>query len=181
MPEGVVIRHDACHLELLLPGYFQQQTLGKIRKAFKLIKDRPWQNDDARETLGQFFPEWEQGFKDRHACAEFDLLIAVHKAEEKRKAMEVLGTALFENIRRAERWLDHVKTKRRNTGNRTADEKVAQELAEAIEELKRARKPITDHEDAIREVRKLEKEVKESKAALERGRKIIKGYKAIKD
>jgi ribosome maturation protein Sdo1 len=65
MPPRVLIRYDRCELTLKLPIYFAEQDMNKIRKVFKLLADRPYQNETAYETLYQFFPEWEHDLKER--------------------------------------------------------------------------------------------------------------------
>ena len=173
-PEIVTIRYDACCLELLLPAYFQEQTISKIRKTLKLVKYRQWQNGAAHETLERFFPEWEQSLKDRHACAEFDLLIAEYKAEEKRRAVAALGTALDENIKRQRDTLNRAKKAIRE--KRMEPEKLVMYKAA----YDAAMKPRADHEAAVKKVKSLEREVKTSKTALEHGYKVFNAYEATK-
>lgn len=63
MPESVLIQYDKCRMTLYLPAFFDGSSLENIRKAFKLLSERPHQNDTAFETLDRFFPAWEQHFK----------------------------------------------------------------------------------------------------------------------
>lgn len=41
MPESVLIQYDKCCLTLSLPTFFESSTIGNIKKAFRLLKDRP--------------------------------------------------------------------------------------------------------------------------------------------
>lgn len=51
------------HQGLPLPAFFDSSSLANIRKVFKLLSKRPYQNAPAFETLDRFFPAWEQHFK----------------------------------------------------------------------------------------------------------------------
>lgn len=59
MPESVLIQYDKCCLTLSLPTFFEGSTMGNIKKAFRLLRDRPRQNEAAFETLDRFFLSWE--------------------------------------------------------------------------------------------------------------------------
>lgn len=63
MPERVLIQYDACRMVLYLPAFFDGSSLANIRKAFKLLSERPHQNAPAFETFDRFFPAWEQYLK----------------------------------------------------------------------------------------------------------------------
>lgn len=63
MPDSILIQYDACRMTLYLPAFFDDGTLKNIRKAFKLLSKRPYQNAAAFETLDRFFPTWEQHLK----------------------------------------------------------------------------------------------------------------------
>ncbi len=58
MPESALIQYDACRMTLNLPAFFAVSTMGNIRKVFKLLSKRPYQNETAFQTLDQFFPAW---------------------------------------------------------------------------------------------------------------------------
>lgn len=68
MPESVLIQYDKCHLTLNLPTFFESSTLSNIQKAFRLMRDRPHQNETAFETLDRFFLAWEQNLKQHLEC-----------------------------------------------------------------------------------------------------------------
>lgn len=42
--------------------------MGNIKKAFKLMRDRPLQNEIALETLDRFFLAWERDLKQQLEC-----------------------------------------------------------------------------------------------------------------
>lgn len=63
MPESVLIQYDKCCLTLGLPTFFEGSTMGNIKKAFRLLRDRPRQNAPAFETFDRFFPAWELHLK----------------------------------------------------------------------------------------------------------------------
>lgn len=63
MPDSVLIQYDNCRMTLYLPAFFDGNTLENIRKVFKLLSKRPYQNASAFETFDRFFPAWEQHFK----------------------------------------------------------------------------------------------------------------------
>ena len=158
-------------MELYLPVFFEQATLGNIRKVFKLLRDHAWENDDAHETLDRFFPEWEQTLKDRLAQCEIDLKAAKQDAEDKRRIVSALGSTLDEQIEQAKRWLAHAKKRAK---------KRPEEVSEYTAALKKAEKPKTDHLQAVKEVKRAEQYLKTTKAAVERCGVIITAYKAIK-
>ena len=60
MPERVLIQYDACRMTLYLPAFFYDSSMKNIRKAFKLLSERPHQNAPAFEIFDRFFPAWEQ-------------------------------------------------------------------------------------------------------------------------
>lgn len=68
MPESVLIRYDNAILRLNCPHFFESSTTGNIKKAFRLIRDRPRQNEIALETLDRFFLAWEQNLKQQLEC-----------------------------------------------------------------------------------------------------------------
>ena len=188
MPESVLILHDRCRLNLALPIYFEEQSLDKVRKVFKLLGDRMWQNDKeggAIETLDQFFPAWRQELKDRLDRTAADLLTATQDAEEKRRAVAVMGSALDEQITQAKnrvaegkKWLAHEKRRRKARPDEIS--KIKEQIKQLEELLKAAMRPKNDHQAAVKEVKRLEKEVKAAKAAIERGSKVISAYEALK-
>ena len=182
MPESVLILYDRCRLNLALPLYFEEMPLEKIRKVFKLLKDRTWQNDAAWETLDQFFPAWEQELKQRLDSTEQRLLIAKQDAEAKRRTMEAMGSALETNITQAKIWLQHAKKQlKRLSKTPSAERGKAERRVEAYEnDLKNAMRPKTDYQNAVKEVKRLENAVKATKTAIVRGSKIISEYKALK-
>jgi len=63
-PLRVAICYDRFKAMLNLPIAFELLDLPKIYALFKLIKQRPGQNEKAFEVLDQFFPAWLQGFFD---------------------------------------------------------------------------------------------------------------------
>lgn len=63
MPKSVLIQYDTCRMTLHLPAFFDGSSLANIRKAFKLLSERPHQNAPAFETFDRFFPAWEQHLK----------------------------------------------------------------------------------------------------------------------
>lgn len=63
MPESVLIQYDTCRMTLNLPAFFAVSTMGNIRKVFKLLSERPYQNDTAFQILDQFFPAWAESLK----------------------------------------------------------------------------------------------------------------------
>lgn len=63
MPERVLIQYDKCRVTLNLPAFFEVSDAGNIKKAFRLIRDRPHQNEIALEMLDRFFLAWEQHLK----------------------------------------------------------------------------------------------------------------------
>ena len=169
-PHSLYVQYDRCRLTLNLPVYFEEMTIEKIRKVFKLIADRPYQNETARETLDQFFPAWVQDIKDRLGRAEADLTAAKRDAEEKRRTVAALGSTLDENIAQAKRWLAHAKKRRT---------KRPDEISEYTAALKKATRPKDEHLQAVKEVKRLENTVKQLKAGVERSGKIINAYKNI--
>ena len=92
-PESVLILYDRCKLNLVLPLYFEDMPLDKIRKVFKLLGARAWQNPAAWDTLDAFFPAWQQELKDRLDRTAADLLTAKEYAENKRRTLAALGSA----------------------------------------------------------------------------------------
>lgn len=63
MPKSVLIQYDTCRMTLYLPAFFDGSSLANVRKAFKLLSERPHQNAPAFETFNLFFPAWEQHLK----------------------------------------------------------------------------------------------------------------------
>lgn len=63
MPKSVLIQYDTCRMTLYLPAFFDGSSLANVRKAFKLLSERPHQNAPAFETFDRFFPAWEQHLK----------------------------------------------------------------------------------------------------------------------
>ena len=171
MPETVLVLYDRCRLTLKLPIYFDEAGMEQVRKVFKLIRDRPWQNDNTHETLDQFFPAWERDLKDRLEQTTARLTAAKLDAEAKRRTVAAMGSVFEENIKQAQARLAHA----RKRAKKNPDE--VQEYKDA---LQRAKKPKTDHENAVKEVKSLELAVKRTKAAIERGGKITILYKAIR-
>lgn len=184
-PPSVLIQYDRCRLMLNLPIFFEEQGLDKIRKVFKLIDERVYQNETAIETLSRFWPEWEQTLKHRLDSTQAALETARIDAENKRRTVAALGSALDENIAQArsrvaegKKWLAHARKRRKPKPEEISEVKDALSKLEAV--LTQAMRPKTDHQQAVKEVKRLESAVKTAKAALERGGKVINAYKAIK-
>lgn|GEM_PF-6905919 len=76
---SALIIYNNCRLNLYLPIFFEETTLAKIRKVFKMLAERPYQNEVTYETLNQFFPEWESSIKER-----LELTLALQRTAEKK-------------------------------------------------------------------------------------------------
>ena len=171
IPSSVLIKYDRCRLTLNLPIFFDELALDKVRMVFKMLDERLWQNDDAIETLDQFFHAREQELKNRFDRAKAELTAAKKDAEDKRRVMAALGSTLDEGITQAENWLAHARKRAK---------KRPEEVKEYKDALERAMRPKTEHAHAVKEVKRLEREVKAAQAALERGSKVINAFKEIK-
>ncbi|GHU96186.1 hypothetical protein FACS1894208_10380 [Clostridia bacterium] len=65
LPVTIDIYMKRCHMSLKLPIFFEMAYLDGIRDVFKLMTVEPWRNDEAREKLRLFFPEWRQDLNAR--------------------------------------------------------------------------------------------------------------------
>jgi hypothetical protein len=165
-------------MRLNLPIFFDDAPIGNVRKVFKLMTVEPWRNEETREKLRQFFPEWEQALKDRLSLSESDLKAAKQDTEAKRRTMASFGSYLDESIAAAKRQLAAVKRwKVERDPASILRHKTAIQSAEAA--LAHAMKPKTDHEQAAKEVKRLESTVKALKAAIERCGKVTNAYSTI--
>ena len=185
MPTNVLIRYDLCKLTLNLPIFFEEQSLSDIRKVFKLISDRIYQNETALEKLDHFWPEWEQTLKNHLEQVTTELETAQKDAEGKKRFVEGFGAALDEiisktkdRIAEGKKWLAQAQNLRKSKPEEI------NEIKETLNKLKAMLDtvmfPKKKHMEAVKEVRRLEKAVKDAKAAVMRGEKIINAYKAIK-
>jgi len=111
MPPSVLVKYDRCRLTLALPVYFDEQSLEKIRKVFKLIRDRPWQNEDAIETLDQFFPAWKTSLKNDLDRAASEELAAAQKVKGSQSNVACFGSmvtkAMKDDLRTKQKDLKH--------------------------------------------------------------------------
>ena len=183
---SVLILYDRCRMTLVLPLYFAEMPMEKIRKVFKLLRDRAWQNDEAWETLDAFFPAWREELLDKLERLKAELSTAKRDAEEKRRTLAALGSAYDEHVQQArnriaegKKWLAHAK-KRRKPKPEELDE-INAAMKKLQNTLDNAMRPKTDHDKAIKEMKRLERAVKAAEAATERGNKVINAYEAIND
>lgn len=167
IPPTVLIQYDKCRLTLNLPIFFEVSPITNIRKVFKLLDGRPYQNETAHEILGQFFPAWERDTKDRLERAKAELTAAKRDAEEKRRHLAALGSTVDENIEQAKRWLAHAKKRAKKQPGEVDEYRAA---------LNKAMRPKTDYQQAVKTVKRLEATVKQANAALERSGKVINAY-----
>jgi hypothetical protein len=170
-PQSVLIRYDRAELTLNLPIYFDEMPLGKIRKVFKLLEERPDQNETAHERLDLFFTAWERDTKDRSDLLTAELETARRDAEDKRRTVAVMGSTLDERIEQEKHVFERAKRLKKTDPERY------EKYRAAYESVKR---PKTEHAQAVKEVKRLESAVKTGKAAVERCGVIITAYKAIK-
>ena len=170
-PISVLVKYDRCRLTLYLPIFFQEQTLDKVRKVFKMIDERLWDIEDAVEKLNQFIPAWESELKYNLDQAKAELVTAKQEAETKRRTVAALGSTLEANIAKAKVWLGHAKRKKK---------KNTDEINELKATLERAMRPKVEHEQAVKAVKELERRIKAATAALEKCAKVINAYKTIK-
>lgn len=86
------IQYDRCRLTLNLPIFFEEAPLTNIRKAFKLIGDRLYQNENTLELLERFFSMWEQDVKDRLELRKAGLTAAKLSTSELRSQVACFGS-----------------------------------------------------------------------------------------
>jgi len=171
MPPHVLIRYDRCELTLKLPVYFEKATLGQIRKVFKLLEGRPYQNDAAHETLDEFFPAWEQDLKNRIDRAGAELTDAKVDAENKRRIMAAFGSAMDEMLAHEKRVFQRARRIKKSDPER---------FEKCRAHYERVTRPKTDHLQAVKDLKSATARAKHAKAAVERCGVIYDAYKAIK-
>ena len=79
-------------MTLNLPAFFIDNTLKNIRKAFKLLSKRPYQNAAAFETLDRFFPAWEDDLKIQVELKEAGKQAAVQAVRAVESKVACFGT-----------------------------------------------------------------------------------------
>ena len=79
-------------MTLNLPAFFNDNTLKNIRKAFKLLSKRPYQNAAAFETLDRFFPAWEDDLKIQVELKEAGKQAAVQAVRAVESKVACFGT-----------------------------------------------------------------------------------------
>lgn len=92
MPKSVFIQYDKCEMVLNLPAFFADSPLPNIRKVFKLLRERPYQNETAFNTLDQFFPAWAESLKADHEQAIEDKKAAEQAARTTESKVACFGT-----------------------------------------------------------------------------------------
>lgn len=92
MPESVLIQYDKCRMTLNLPAFFEVSAAGNIKKAFRLIRDRPHQNEIALEMLDHFFLAWEQHLKHQLECDTQEKKAAEQTARAAESKVACFGT-----------------------------------------------------------------------------------------
>ena len=179
MPESVLIKYDRCKLNLVLPIYFEEQSVAKIHEVFKLLSEYAWQNEadwnadgySAWEVLDRFFATWKIELMHRLNRVEADLITAKRTEEEKRRTVAALGSVLDYRINQAS---EQVKLARRC---KKSDPKTYERCQQNYEIASR---PKVEHKQATKEVKRLQSAVKRAKAAVKRGGKIIDAYTTLK-
>lgn len=99
MPESVLIQYDTCRMTLNLPAFFAVSTMGNIRKVFKLLSERPYQNDTAFQTLDQFFPAWAESLKADQKRAVEEKKAAEQAARAAESTVACFGTMATEEMK----------------------------------------------------------------------------------
>jgi len=171
-PQSVLIQGARWELELNLPYYFENMSLEKIRKVFKLIDDRPFYNVTAYETLDLFFPEWERDLEAKLERDKTELAVAKADAEGKRRALEAWGSELERRIAIEKQAFERAVRFKKSNPERYEKCRAA---------LNAVMRPQKDYHLALRIVKKLEKVTKATTAALVRCGKVIKAYEALKE
>ena len=90
--QTVTVKYDECELEILIPDYFEEMPIYKIRKIYKLLRERHWQNEETLRNLNLFFQNWELELTNRVTRAANELQTAELAAEETRKQVACFGT-----------------------------------------------------------------------------------------
>lgn len=101
MPESVLIQYDTCRMTLNLPAFFAVSTMGNIRKVFKLLSERPYQNKIAFQTLDQFFPAWLDDLNTASILAEAGKKRAEQAARAAESKVACFGTMATEEMKAA--------------------------------------------------------------------------------
>ncbi len=99
MPESVLIQYDTCRMTLNLPAFFAVSPMGNIRKVFKLLSERPYQNETAFQTLDQFFPAWAESLKADQKRAVEEKKAAEQAARAAESKVACFGTMATEEMK----------------------------------------------------------------------------------
>ncbi len=99
MPESVLIQYGTCQMTLNLPTFFAVSAMGNIRKVFKLLSKRPYQNETAFQTLDQFFPAWAESLKADQKRAVEEKKAAEQAARAAESTVACFGTMATEEMK----------------------------------------------------------------------------------
>lgn len=91
-PVTVSIWAGTCHLQLNLPIFFEEATLEKIRKVFKLLAVEPCRNESTLILLQRFFPLWQKALETRLESSKIAEKAALSMVRDAERQISCFGT-----------------------------------------------------------------------------------------